>query len=355
VAGIRCQSVRKLFGTFEALKSVSLEVRDQEFTVLLGPSGCGKTTLLRIIAGLETETAGDVYIGDRRVNDVPPRRREIAMVFQNYAVFPHMTVFENIAFGLRMKKMAEGEIRPRVERAAEMMHIEQLLQRYSGQLSGGQRQRVAVSRALAVEPQVLLMDEPLSNLDALLRLEMRAELKGLLQESRTTTIYVTHDQVEAMSLADRIAVMWNGEIVQYDVPIKVYQEPETTFVGGFIGSPPMNFLDLRIERQGGEAAGRLGDARISVPDTAAGHLRLGVRPEDLEVLPSGRGESGLAGEVVVVEPLGPHLQLTARVDGQTVRVTAPADLDVRPGSRVTLRPNPARLRWFDPDSGRALH
>ena len=208
MAGIRCESLRKVFGHVEALRSVSLEVRDQEFTVLLGPSGCGKTTLLRIIAGLETETAGDVYIGERRVNGLPPRRREIAMVFQNYAVFPHMTVFENIAFGLRMKKMRDDEIRPRVERAAAMMHIEQLLERYSGQLSGGQRQRVAVSRALAVEPQVLLMDEPLSNLDALLRLEMRAELKSLLQDSRTTTIYVTHDQVEAMSLADRIAVMW---------------------------------------------------------------------------------------------------------------------------------------------------
>jgi multiple sugar transport system ATP-binding protein len=236
-----------------------------------------------------------------------------------------------------------------------MMHIEQLLERYSGQLSGGQRQRVAVSRALAVEPQVLLMDEPLSNLDALLRLEMRAELKSLLQESRTTTIYVTHDQVEAMSLADRIAVMWGGEIVQYDVPIKVYQEPETTFVGGFIGSPPMNFLDLAIERQGGEAAGRLGDARIATPRTTAARVRLGIRPEDLEVLPSAAGECCFAGEVVVGEPLGPHLQLTARVDGQTVRVTAPPDLDVHPGATVALRPNPARLRWFDPDSGRALH
>ena len=355
MAGIRCQSVRKVFGTFEALKSISLEVRDQEFTVLLGPSGCGKTTLLRIIAGLETETAGDVYIGETRVNGLPARRREIAMVFQNYAVFPHMTVFENIAFGLRMKKMADEEVRPRVGRAAEMMHIEQLLERYSGQLSGGQRQRVAVSRALAVEPQVLLMDEPLSNLDALLRLEMRAELKGLLQESRTTTIYVTHDQVEAMSLADRIAVMWGGEIVQYDVPIKVYQEPETTFVGGFIGSPPMNFLDLRVERRNGEAVGRLGDAHIAIPETTGDRLRLGVRPEDLEVLSAAGSQGGFASEVLVVEPLGPHLQLTARVDGQMLRVTAPPDLDVRPGSTVTLRPNPVRLRWFDAESGRALH
>jgi multiple sugar transport system ATP-binding protein len=355
VAGIRCQSVRKVFGIVEALKSVSLEVRDREFTVLLGPSGCGKTTLLRIIAGLETETSGDVHIGERRVNGLPARRRDIAMVFQNYAVFPHMTVFDNIAFGLRMKKMADEEIRPRVERAAEMMHIEQLLERYSGQLSGGQRQRVAVSRALAVEPQVLLMDEPLSNLDALLRLEMRAELKGLLQESRTTTIYVTHDQVEAMSLADRIAVMSNGEIVQYDVPIKVYQEPETTFVGGFIGSPPMNFLDLRVHRRNGATAARLGQAHIAIPATAGDRVRLGIRPEDLEVLSAAGSEGGFASEVLVVEPLGPHLQLTARVDGQTLRVTAPPDLDVRPGSRVTLRPNPARLRWFDAESGRALH
>jgi multiple sugar transport system ATP-binding protein len=355
MAGIRCESLRKVFGQVEALRSVSLEVRDQEFTVLLGPSGCGKTTLLRIIAGLETETAGDVYIGERRVNGLAPRRREIAMVFQNYAVFPHMTVFENIAFGLRMRKMREDEIRPRVERAAAMMQIEQLLERYSGQLSGGQRQRVAVSRALAVEPQVLLMDEPLSNLDALLRLEMRAELKSLLQDSRTTTIYVTHDQVEAMSLADRIAVMWHGEIVQYDVPIKIYQEPETTFVGGFIGSPPMNFLDLRVERRNGALAARLGDARIAPPATRLERLRLGIRPEDFEVMPFGPEEGAFASEVVVVEPLGPHLQLTARVEGQTIRVTAPPDLDVRPGATLALRPNPARLRWFDPDSGRALH
>jgi multiple sugar transport system ATP-binding protein len=355
LSGIRCESVRKAFGHVEALKSVSLEVRDQEFTVLLGPSGCGKTTLLRIIAGLEVETAGDVYIGEARVNGLPARRREIAMVFQNYAVFPHMTVFENIAFGLRMKKMTDDQIRPKVERAAEMMHIEQLLQRYSGQLSGGQRQRVAVSRALAVEPQVLLMDEPLSNLDALLRLEMRAELKSLLQESRTTTIYVTHDQVEAMSLADRIAVMWGGEIVQYDVPIKVYQEPATTFVGGFIGSPPMNFLDLAVERRNGAVAARLGDVAIAPPATDLDRLRLGIRPENLAVVSQGTGDGAFAGEVLVVEPLGPHLQLTARVAGQTIRVTAPPDLDVRTGATVTLRPDPARLRWFDPDSGRALH
>ena len=236
-----------------------------------------------------------------------------------------------------------------------MMHIEQLLERYSGQLSGGQRQRVAVSRALAVEPQVLLMDEPLSNLDALLRLEMRAELKSLLQDSRTTTIYVTHDQVEAMSLADRIAVMWHGEIVQYDVPIKVYQEPATTFVGGFIGSPPMNFLDLRSSAAMAPGRPPRRCPRSRRPRRRLERLRLGIRPEDLEVVTPAPSEGAFASEVLVVEPLGPHLQLTARVDGQTIRVTAPPDLDVRPGATLALRPNPARLRWFDPDSGRALH
>ena len=221
MAAIGASSIRKQFGKYEALKSVSLEVRDQEFTVLLGPSGCGKTTLLRIIAGLETETSGVIEIGGRRVNGLPPRARHLAMVFQNYAVFPHMTVFDNIAFGLRMQKKADAAATKRkVEWAATLMHIETQLTKYTGQLSGGQRQRVAVARALAVEPEVLLMDEPLSNLDALLRLQMRAELKAILQQSRTTTIYVTHDQVEAMSLADRIAVMYGGEIVQYRHPAR---------------------------------------------------------------------------------------------------------------------------------------
>ena len=290
MSGIRAEGVRKVFGSVEALRSVSLEVRDQEFVVLLGPSGCGKTTLLRIIAGLETLTGGRVHIAEREVTRLPARARRIAMVFQNYAVFPHMTVFENIAFGLRMKKLPDDGVRSKAERAAGMMYIEALLERYPSQLSGGQRQRVAVARALAMEPEVLLMDEPLSNLDALLRLEMRAELKGLLQQTRTTTIYVTHDQVEAMSLADRIAVMWGGEIVQYDVPIKVYQEPETTFVGGFIGSPPMNFLDVEVVRANGQAVGRLGEGRVPLPETDRERLRLGVRPEDLQVVPEPAGD-----------------------------------------------------------------
>jgi multiple sugar transport system ATP-binding protein len=352
VAGIEVSEVRKVFGKYEALKTVSLEVRNQEFTVLLGPSGCGKTTLLRIVAGLETETSGEVRIGGRRVNDLPPRARQLAMVFQNYAVFPHMTVFENIGFGLRMQKKAdEAEVKRKVEWAAGLMHIESQLPKYTGQLSGGQRQRVAVARALAVEPQVLLMDEPLSNLDALLRLQMRAELKGILQESRTTTIYVTHDQVEAMSLADRIAIMHGGEIVQYDTPLRIYQDPATVFCGGFIGNPPMNFLPARRDGQGG--AYRVGASTVPGPANAPEELLMGIRPEDLR-LADGGGPHQLAGEVGVLEPLGPHTLLTVNVGERTIRVAAEPDVAVRHGQVVHLQPRPERVRWFDARTEKAI-
>ena len=354
MARIEVEGVRKVFGSHEALRAVSLDVRDREFTVLLGPSGCGKTTLLRIIAGLETETAGVVRIGDRVVNGLPPRARQIAMVFQNYAVFPHMTVFENVAFGLRMRKAPAAEVERRVREAAGLTHIDPLLARYPAQLSGGQRQRVAVARALAVEPAVLLMDEPLSSLDALLRLEMRAELKGLLQASRTTTIYVTHDQVEAMSLADRIAVMHGGEIVQYAPPLSVYQDPASTFVGSFIGSPPMNFLTMAVTGSGADACARIGDDRLPAPPGLPARAVLGVRPEDLEVV-AGSGDGGtLGGQVRLVEPLGPHLQLTVAVGDQTLRVTAPPHLAVRPGAAVRLRLRAEGVRWFEAGEGRAL-
>jgi multiple sugar transport system ATP-binding protein len=290
-------------------------------------------------------------IGGRDVTDLPPRARRISMVFQNYAVFPHLTVFENVAFGLRMQRVAKEKIAPRVEQAAELMHIEKYLQRYPSQLSGGQRQRVAVARALAVEPEVLLMDEPLSNLDALLRLEMRAELKKLLQGTGTTTIYVTHDQVEAMSLADRIAVMRDGVIVQYDAPLRVYDHPSDTFVGGFIGNPPMNFLTF--ERSGARAS--LGDFSLAAPagaESAAGSatLLLGLRPEDVDVGHEAAADRFPA-EVVVVEPLGPHVLLTLQASGQPLKVTAPPDLQTRPGETLHLRPNPNRVRWLDPTSG----
>jgi len=346
MADIDITRVAKRFGSYQALHTLDLHVEDQEFLVLLGASGCGKTTLLRIIAGLETATSGEVHIGARRVDPLPPRERGIAMVFQNYAVFPHMTVFENIAFGLRMQKIGQSEVERRVKRTAGLMHIEQLLARYSGQLSGGQRQRVAVARALAVEPSVLLMDEPLSNLDALLRLEMRAELKGVLQESKTTTIYVTHDQVEAMSLADRIAVMHEGRIVQAAPATEVYGRPATRFGGSFIGTPPMNFLPAGREKGSAVVAG----LRMPAPASNAEGLQFGIRPEDLQP-----GAEGLNGSVRVVEPLGPHQLVTLDVGGHLFRAVLDNELSVSPGQNMTLAPRPDRVRWFDSSSGMAVN
>ena len=343
MATISIKGVQKSYGTFTALHGIDLEIADQEFLVLLGASGCGKTTLLRIVAGLNSPSRGSVKIGGKEVTHLPPRSRGISMVFQNYAVFPHLTVFENIAFGLRMQKLEKAEVERRVRRCAELMHIEGLLERYSGQLSGGQRQRVAVARALAMEPSVLLMDEPLSNLDALLRLEMRAELKSVLQESRTTTVYVTHDQVEAMSLADRIAVMHGGHIVQVATPIEVYRNPATRFVGGFIGSPPMNFLPAEAVEGGWQVAGR----RYEGP--RADGLEFGIRPEDLEP-----AEAGFAGEVRVIEPLGAHQLVTMNVAGQLFRAVLDSDRRVSLGETLTLAPRPDRVRWFDTASGLAV-
>ncbi len=347
MADIRIDAVRKSFGALEALKEVSLDVREAEFVALLGPSGCGKTTLLRIVAGLETQSGGRVLIGGRDVSALPPRARGLAMVFQNYAVFPHLTVADNIGFGLQMTRAPADRIRRQVERAAALMHIEALLTRYSAQLSGGQRQRVAVARALAVEPAVLLMDEPLSNLDALLRLEMRAELKSVLAAAGTTTLYVTHDQTEAMGLADRIAVMHEGRIVQIAPPVEVYRHPRTVFVGGFVGNPPMNFLRLAVT--GG--AVQLGTLALPAPAGRDGAVMLGIRPEDLALVGP---EDGFGFRVQVAEPLGPHILATGEAAGQMMRVAIPPDHPVRPGESLHLRPDPARIAWMDPDSGWAL-
>src|SRR5688572_6246302 len=287
MAEVRFQAIRKTFGKTVAVDDVDLEVSDGEFVVLLGPSGCGKTTLLRCLAGLETVDGGRVRIGDRDATDLPPRRRGIAMVFQSYAVFPHMKVFDNIAFGLRMQKESRAVIDERVDFAAELLHIEDFLDRYPAQLSGGQRQRVAVARAIATKSDVLLMDEPLSNLDALLRMEMRAELKALLQKLEATTIYVTHDQVEALSMGDRIAVMNAGRIIQVDSPLAVYDNPADMFVGGFIGTPPMNFLEAEVAANGGAPIVRLSGGSFRLPAEArplAGRaLVLGIRAEAIGV------------------------------------------------------------------------
>ncbi|SFB31259.1 multiple sugar transport system ATP-binding protein [Rhizobium sp. NFR07] len=343
MANIVIDNIKKSFGAFQALKEVSLTINDGEFVSLLGPSGCGKTTLLRIIAGLETATSGDIRIGDRSVISLPPKDRGLAMVFQNYAVFPHMTVYENVAFGLRMQKADDARVKKQVEKAAGLLHIEPYLDRYPNKLSGGQRQRVAVARALAVEPGVLLMDEPLSNLDALLRLEMRTELKTVLQAAGTTTIYVTHDQTEAMGLSDRIAVVHDGRIEQVGTPVEVYNHPATRFVGGFIGNPPMNFITMPVT--GGKVA--IGSQQFAVPATG-GEIVFGLRGETVERAPNGQG---LDMQVRVAEPMGSHLLLTGSILGQPARVILPATETVRNGETVGLTLDPKRLTWLSPESG----
>src|SRR5713226_1614270 len=267
MAEILIERISKTYsgGKTPAVDDVSLTIRDREFMVLLGPSGCGKTTLLRMVAGLEYPDAGRVLIGDRDVTDLPPRKRQIAMVFQSYAVFPHMTVLDNIGFGLKMQHRPPAEIKTRVEKAAGLLQLDPYLGRFPAQLSGGQRQRVAVARAIVMEPAVLLMDEPLSNLDALLRLQFRAELKKLVIEVKTTTVYVTHDQLEALSLGDRIAVMREGRIVQVAEPMQVYDHPATEFVGSFIGSPPMNFLRGTAHSENGSATVAIGGQSLKAP------------------------------------------------------------------------------------------
>ena len=332
MAEIQLNHIIKSYGKARATNDVSLTIKDKEFMVLLGPSGCGKTTLLRAIAGLEAIDSGTVTIGGREVTKVPPRFRDIAMVFQSYAVFPHLTVWDNIAFGLRMKKLPDTDVKKRVEMSAEMLRITDYLQRFPAQLSGGQRQRVAVARALAMPSGVLLMDEPLSNLDALLRLDMRAELKKLLRDAGATTVYVTHDQVEALSLGDRIAVMKQGVILQCDSPLRVYDHPVDKFVGGFIGNPPMNFL---------RAAGLAAIGLIAPP----GYDLVGIRAENLDSFTSPMS-GALEASILVVEPLGSHNLITAKVGDEFIKVNTRAELMPEPGSKLWLKPMPDKVRWL---------
>jgi multiple sugar transport system ATP-binding protein len=346
MAGIAIDRIRKDFGNVTALQELSLDIADGEFVALLGPSGCGKTTLLRIVAGLETQASGAIRIGDRDVSALKPAQRGLAMVFQNYAVFPHMTVYENVAFGLRMQNKPQDHVDRQVKKAASLLHIEPYLERYPAKLSGGQRQRVSVARALAVEPAVLLMDEPLSNLDAVLRLEMRAELKSILREAGTTTIYVTHDQTEAMGLADRIAVMYGGKIVQFDTPNNVYAHPASMFVGGFVGSPPMNFVSATIA----DGSAAIGPIKLSAP-VASGAAKLGFRGEDVRLTTR---EQGIPFVVKVAEPMGSHMLLTGQVENDLVRVVAPSATRIAPGTAVGLTLDPARVSWMDAQSGAVL-
>jgi len=358
MADVKFQAIRKTFGKVTAVDDVNLDVADGDFVVLLGPSGCGKTTLLRCLAGLEKVDGGRVLIGGRDATELPPRRRRIAMVFQSYAVFPHLKLFDNIAFGLRMQKESKASIRERVESAAKLLHIEELLDRYPSQISGGQRQRVAVARAIATKADVLLMDEPLSNLDALLRMEMRAELKALLLRLGTTTIYVTHDQVEALSMGDRIAVMNAGRIVQLDSPLVVYDDPADTFVGGFVGTPPMNFLAAEIAANGASPVVKLSGGSFPLADQAAASLAgrkltLGIRAEAIVVEPE-TGDGLIKATVIVVEPLGSHNLLTVKSGDDLLKVSTPPHLFPEPDSSIWLRLEPRRIRWMDAESGRAI-
>jgi len=361
VAKIVLANLRKTYGSVVAIKDLSLEILDGEFLVFLGPSGCGKTTTLRALAGLEVLDRGRIVIGERDVSTLPPGKRRIAMVFQSYAVFPHMRVFDNVAFGLRMRGIPDDEQRRRVEEVAALLEIADLLDRYPAQLSGGQRQRVAVARAIVMRPDVLLMDEPLSNLDALLRLHMRAELKRLHRETRSTTVYVTHDQVEALSLGDRIAVMKEGEIVQCDTPARIYDAPASRFVGSFIGSPPMNFLTGTLRTVEGRlfvevAGGRVAPSGIERTVSKArgdGTVIVGIRPEHIDLAPAPAPESIVA-HVVVMEPIGPQKLLTVRAGEETLKVTASLEFHAEEGQQIWLRLNPARIRLMDATTGAAI-
>jgi multiple sugar transport system ATP-binding protein len=343
---IKIKNISKNFGDFQALDSINLTVKDQEFMALLGPSGCGKTTLLRIIAGLEKADTGEIWIDEKKIDNLPPKERGIAMVFQNYAIFPHMTVFNNIGFGLKMKNFSKSEIKKRVEKNAELMQITHLLDRYSGQISGGQRQRVAVARALAMQPKVILMDEPLSNLDALLRLEMRAEMKNILAESKTTAIYVTHDQVEAMSLADKISLIDKGRIVQCDTPSEIYHNPSTTSVGRFIGNPPMNFLTAKnLGNNNWDIEG----FKVSGPTLNKAEIWFSVRPEELEI-----SSNGIEVKIKIIEPLGPNKLLTCYVKKQLFRIIVSNETPVTINQTLKVKPKDKKIRWFDMQTLNAL-
>jgi multiple sugar transport system ATP-binding protein len=360
MAEVRLRNLVKTYpgGSTRATDDVCLDVEDGEFMVLLGPSGCGKTTLLRMVAGLELPDAGQVVIGSRDVTYLPPRERNLSMVFQSYAVFPHKRVRANIGFGLQVRGLSRAEIARKVGWAAELLQLEPYLDRYPAQLSGGQRQRVAVARAIVMDADVLLMDEPLSNLDALLRLSFRAELKRLVGELGTTTLYVTHDQVEALSLGDRVAVMRDGVIVQCDSPIAVYDRPASEFVGGFLGSPPMNFLAGSLAGGNGTLELDLGGgARLPAPAELSGlrgrPVLAGVRAETIGV--SREQAPGTARCVVeVFEPLGSAVLITGDLHGQRIKVQAPNTFRASPGEELWLRLGAEHLRWYDPESGAAL-
>jgi len=353
MAAISLSKLNKHYGSlFHAVKDVDLEIADKEFVALVGPSGCGKSTTLRMVAGLEDVTSGDIRIGGKLVNDLPPRERDVAMVFQNYALYQHMSVYDNLAFGLRNKRVAESEIRSAVDRAADILGLHELLQRKPKQLSGGQQQRVALGRCIVRNPQVFLFDEPLSNLDAKLRARMRIEIKRLHAQIPTTSVFVTHDQIEAMTLGDRVVIMRDGSVQQIGTPLAVYEKPANKFVAGFIGAPAMNFVDVTVRGSAVETPG----LKISVNPAHARALAphdgrqvvMGVRPEHL-ALGEGAPGSSFDARVEVVEQLGSEILLETRAgaDGITV-ARVPAEMKIAPGDQVRISAQLGRLHFFDP-------
>jgi multiple sugar transport system ATP-binding protein len=354
MASVSIRSVSKRFGAVEILHGVDIDIADGSFTVLVGPSGCGKSTLLRMIAGLEEISGGEIRIGERRVNDLPPKQRDIAMVFQNYALYPHMTVRDNLGFSLMLARQDKAKAEAKVARAAEILGLTPLLDRFPRQLSGGQRQRVAMGRAIVRDPQVFLFDEPLSNLDAKLRVAMRSEIKELHLRLKTTSVYVTHDQIEAMTMGDKIVVMKDGRIEQTGSPLELYDRPANLFVAGFIGSPAMNFLPAMLRRRAGEARVELADGtQLTAPANAGGAdgqaVIMGVRPEHLTL-----ADSGIPSQVVVVEPTGADTFVACRHEGAEFSVVFRERHDFPPGTTIHLQPDLQHAHLFDAGTGLRL-
>ncbi|HEY0441202.1 MAG TPA: sn-glycerol-3-phosphate ABC transporter ATP-binding protein UgpC [Xanthobacteraceae bacterium] len=366
MAQVSLRKVVKRYDEVEAVSAIDLDIADKEFVVLVGPSGCGKSTTLRMIAGLEEISGGEIAVDGEVVNDVPPKDRDMAMVFQNYALYPHMTVYQNMSFGLRLKRFPKDEIARRVSEAARILDITELLQRKPRQLSGGQRQRVAMGRAIVRNPKVFLFDEPLSNLDAKLRVQMRTEIKRVHQKVRTTTVYVTHDQVEAMTLADRVVVMNRGRIEQIGAPNYLYHSPATRFVAGFIGSPAMNFLPCRLEQAGEGLQVRLSDqVALPVPEERNARYRphvgkegltFGIRPEHLtEAQPNGeRNIAQFDAGIEVVEPMGNETMVFFTVDGTEVCARVSPNAGAREGVRMRMAAHLDNMHLIDDASGRVL-
>jgi multiple sugar transport system ATP-binding protein len=354
MATISLRNVRKSYGRTEVIHGVSFDVADGEFIVIVGPSGCGKSTLLRMVAGLEEITAGTIDIGGRVVNGLEPRERDIAMVFQNYALYPHMSVFDNMAYGLKIAGVPREEIRARVDKAAAMLELDGYLDRKPRQLSGGQRQRVAMGRALVRDPAAFLFDEPLSNLDAKLRVQMRVEIKELHQRLKTTTVFVTHDQVEAMTMADRIVVMHDGIVEQIGTPLELYDRPDNLFVAGFIGSPAMNMIEGVARSDGAGAFVELATGgRLPLPAAAkvtpGQEVVYGIRPEHLDL-----ADDGIAAKVVVVEPTGSETVVIFRHGGDDVTALFRERHAFKPGAEVRLKPRPELAHLFDRATGKRI-